>query len=263
MNYYKILQINVNATKEEVRKSYRRLSLIYHPDKNNLSLENSDMFNKITLAYQTLSNDENRKKYDKSILNEDVDINLEKNDCKTLYNEKISDILISLEVDLHHSYIGYSVPVEIKRTIYENYIKKEEDETIYVNIMRGIDNNEMIIIKEKGNISENGIKSDVKIKIILINNTEFIRCGLDLIYNKNLLLREALCGFKFKINYLDNTILTINNAEGNIIENNYKKILTNYGMVRDHIVGNLIINFNIIFPSSISSDNIKKLKDIL
>ena len=50
-----------------------------------------------------------------------------------------------------------------------------EKETIYVNIHKGVDDNEMILIKDKGNVAgpgENGM-GDVKVFVTIINNTEF------------------------------------------------------------------------------------------
>ena len=51
--YYDILNIEPNTDIDSIKKAYRKLSLKYHPDKNNNS---SDMFNKITTAYEFLIN---------------------------------------------------------------------------------------------------------------------------------------------------------------------------------------------------------------
>ena len=62
-DFYDILGINKNATKEEIRKSYKRLIIKYHPDKNSNRFA-PDKFRKIQIAYEVLSNDNDRKKYD-------------------------------------------------------------------------------------------------------------------------------------------------------------------------------------------------------
>ena len=63
MNYYEILNISKNSSQIEIKKAYKNLALKYHPDKNN-SLEAKEQFQKISEAYQTLSNKESRVAYD-------------------------------------------------------------------------------------------------------------------------------------------------------------------------------------------------------
>lgn len=95
------------------------------------------------------------------------------------------------------------------------------------------------------------------------NNTEFIREGIDLIYHKQITLKDALCGFTFDMNYIDGRHFKINNENGNIIEPGHKKIIRGMGMNRDGHKGNLTIVFKIQFPDKLSSDTIKKLAMIL
>ena len=59
--YYKILNVEKNATQEEIKKAYRKLALKYHPDK---SKDNGDHFKKINEAYSVLSDPSKRKNYD-------------------------------------------------------------------------------------------------------------------------------------------------------------------------------------------------------
>jgi curved DNA-binding protein len=63
-DYYKLLGVNKNATKDEIKKAFRKLALKYHPDKNKDNKSAEEMFKKINEAYAVLSNDEKRKQYD-------------------------------------------------------------------------------------------------------------------------------------------------------------------------------------------------------
>lgn len=63
-NYYKILSVESHASIDEIKKSYRRLANLYHPDKNQGNLEFQDKFIEITEAYQVLSDVDKRAEYD-------------------------------------------------------------------------------------------------------------------------------------------------------------------------------------------------------
>lgn len=62
--YYELLQIESTATDLEIKKSYRKLAIKYHPDKNPDNEEAAETFKKISEAYQVLSDKEKRLKYD-------------------------------------------------------------------------------------------------------------------------------------------------------------------------------------------------------
>jgi len=50
MSFYKVLDISESASQDEIKKQYRKLSLIHHPDKNNNSKESQEKFQKISEA---------------------------------------------------------------------------------------------------------------------------------------------------------------------------------------------------------------------
>lgn len=64
-DFYAILEIKKNATPAEIKKSYRRLTLQYHPDKNPGDEEALAKFHDIADAYEVLSDPEMRRKYDR------------------------------------------------------------------------------------------------------------------------------------------------------------------------------------------------------
>lgn len=68
-NYYDILGVSKNASKEEIKKAFKKLSIKYHPDKHvNDSEEEQkrceDKFKEINEAYDVLSDDKKRNEYD-------------------------------------------------------------------------------------------------------------------------------------------------------------------------------------------------------
>lgn len=63
--YYDILELTPLATPLEIKKSYRKLAVQHHPDKNQGDETAHARFQAISEAYQVLSNDELRKQYDK------------------------------------------------------------------------------------------------------------------------------------------------------------------------------------------------------
>ena len=60
-DYYKILGINKNASKDEIKRAYRELAQKYHPDKKG---GDEKKFKEINEAYQVLSDDNKRQQYD-------------------------------------------------------------------------------------------------------------------------------------------------------------------------------------------------------
>ena len=144
----------------------------------------------------------------------------------------------------------------------ENGNKVFEHETIYVPVPKGMDEGELIVLKDKGNVLNDNCKGDVKVIVKIENNTGFQRQGLDLILQKTISIKEALCGFTFEIKYITGKTYTINNNAGNIIPNGYKKVIPNMGFSRDEHVGNLIIVFDVKFPDKLSDATIEALKQI-
>lgn len=65
-NFYEVLGVTESASESEIKKAYRTLSLKYHPDRNS-SPEAGDIMKKLSEAYSTLSDAEERKKYDMSL----------------------------------------------------------------------------------------------------------------------------------------------------------------------------------------------------
>ncbi|MBP7256153.1 MAG: molecular chaperone DnaJ [Chitinophagales bacterium] len=64
-DYYEILGVSKNATADELKKAYRKIALQYHPDRNPGDKESEDKFKEAAEAYDVLSNEEKKAKYDR------------------------------------------------------------------------------------------------------------------------------------------------------------------------------------------------------
>jgi DnaJ family protein B protein 4 len=300
-SFYEILGVKPDASETEIKKAYRTLSLKYHPDRNP-SDEARTLFPRINEAYEILSDPTKRKQHDME-LNGTAGIFMDggganMDEINNLFNmmfghgmpgqggfpgihifhggnphhfhnvfqsmQKPQPIVMQVKINIETAYNGCSIPVEIERWVMDGDIKSTENETIYVPIHAGIDDNEIILLKDKGNSLNDNFKGDVKLIIQIENNSIFKRHGLDLIYTHKLSLKDSLCGFSFEMKHLNGQSFTISNISNrSIIAPNSRRAIPNLGMTRDNMKGALIIEFDVQFPSSITDEQSEKLAAIL
>jgi len=312
-DYYKILEVDEKASQDEIKKAYRKLSLLHHPDKNQGNPDAEAKFKQINEAYQVIGDETERKKYDMSKNNPFGGLNGNHqsshngmngmngmNDVFKMFfgggggipgmngmnsmngfpmgNVKIfrngqpvdmnalnkpQPIIKNVVISLEQAYSGDQIPVQIERWIFEDNIRKIENETIYIPIAKGIDDKEIIILRDRGNVIDNNLKGDVKIVIIIQNTTIFKRDGLTLHMDKEISLKESLCGFDFIIQHVSGKQLRFNSEAGNPIKDGLMKAIPGFGMTREDNKGNLCIKFSVKYPEKLSLDQMSKLREIL
>ena len=333
-DYYKILEVQPNSSLEDIKKSYRRLSLKHHPDRNGGSVDAVKKFQQISEAYDNIGDPEKRKRYDFNnrfgsnpfgqmfgggppfqsspefetgqfpgvTTPEDLlkhifgggagmpfgPMNMGSANIKMFRNgvpvnpttspmsefemhfggangmeSKPAAITKKVTIDMITSIMGDKYPLEYERWTLEDGAKKSETVKIYVDIPMGIDTNEIIIVKDAGNVIHDKCKGDVKIIVTVENDSIFKRQGMDLLMDKNLTLKESLCGFTFEVKHLNGRTYTLTTPAGNVIQPGHTKTIADLGVMRDGKVGRLIVKFVVEYPNQLDERVVEKLKELL
>ena len=63
-DFYEILGVQKNASDDDIKKSYRKLAMKYHPDRNKDDKESERKFKEVSAAYEILKDSEKRSAYD-------------------------------------------------------------------------------------------------------------------------------------------------------------------------------------------------------
>lgn len=273
MDDYKNLGLNEGASKDEIKKAYRKLALKFHPDKNP-DLNSCKEFITITESYKRLITDE---------CNSDIDItfylNIYIDMIKNLYNYitaennifnkkffnkksrgheneiKVKDIIINLDLPIKElfssNYKKLVIKVLRKENINGNYILTKKKEEFYISL---INYKREYFFKEKGDEDLLSNKGDIRIYINIITK-EFNDYQLDnynIIYNLKISYYEYLYGIKREFNYLDNSVIKIEQQFYGELEDKiynskgvrYYNIENNKCKYGDLII-KFILNFNI------------------
>jgi DnaJ homolog subfamily A member 2 len=143
-------------------------------------------------------------------------------------------------------------------TMLKDYEIIEISEILELNIPKGVPNEYNMTFSNQGNCLPGSLPGDL-IVIIKSENKEkgFVRNGNNLMCEKKISLSDALCGVEFKITTLDERTIPISFSE--VIIPGDKKTIPNEGINK----GNLIIVFDIIFPTTIQSHKKGKLRKLL
>lgn len=175
-------------------------------------------------------------------------------------------IQINEEISFEQSYTGCKLRLPYDRWIIVNSRKINEQKYIDVDVLPGINNNEIIIFENIGNIIDKENIGTVEVTIYVHNNTNFERINNDLIYKKEISFKESLCGFSFVLDHLNGKSFAINNNNDetlSLIYNGYCKKIPNLGFLKDNLYGNLIIEFNVIYPNKLLPEQIQQIRDII
>ena len=324
---YGVLGLTPKASSTEIKQTYRKLSLKYHPDRN--PGDNGETFKKINKAYEILSDDKRRSDYNtmKKMgvpISEEMFQNAEMFNPNDILNMIFSDtgniftmgmpggipgmggmggipgmgaaartsgatsgwkdfnlfkemgmggggsssaqlltpIKTTVDITIEQAFTGCTIGIEIERNVSFYNETNKETEKIYFDIPEGADDNEIIMVTEKGHVL-NGNKGDVQIFIRIEKHEVFEREGMNLIYHKTISFKDSLCGFSFDLKYINDQVYKICNRAGNIIPQFHEKNVANLGMKRNDNRGMLVIKFNVEYPDQLTPEQVTVFEENL
>lgn len=239
MNFYEILGLDNGASKSEIKKAFRELTIKYHPDKSS-DPDCKEKFQEIKAAYEILYNDEKRNHYD-SMTNEEKSelFDLIKHYFKDIrpqygyiYDMILTYVYLDQERDFEkdiNSFDFKSILIKIRDKINSSIKRKEievididtETFNLYISIEDRYKNgykNVRVISKQNNEylvplypneyIINDPEKGKINIKIICENNTNFqVIDEHDLFYTKKVSLSQYIYGGIIKIQSLDGEII--------------------------------------------------------
>ncbi|PWA92577.1 Chaperone DnaJ, C-terminal [Artemisia annua] len=225
---------------EELKKSYKKLAMKWHPDKTTSS--DDSKFKQISEAYYVLSDPKKRQIYD-------------------LYGE---DGLKSGQFDDLHD-VGSKRKMQISRIVLDDSGKPGTlEEILPIHIKPGWKKGTKITFPEKGNQEPGAAPGDLIFVVDEKPHDTFKRDGNDLVFTKRITLLEALTGKTLKVTTLDGRLLIIPLTD--IIKPGHEEVIQNEGMPiskEPGKKGNLRIKIDIKFPSRLTGDQKSDLKRVL
>ena len=113
LNPYQVLEVEPTTPVNEIKKKFRRLSILVHPDKNPNDKERAQKaFDELTKAWRTLENEETRKKCLEIV-----------EEAEAMVQKKIEDKRKLLKKDQKHQKLDEDDPSKLKKAIYIQTMK--------------------------------------------------------------------------------------------------------------------------------------------
>ena len=267
---YETLEVTQGASADEIKKAYRKLARKYHPDVNKTP-EAEEKFKEINAAYEILSDEEKRKKYD--MYGDDMFGGQSFHDFRSSQGAGVDfeDIIRNifggggggfggfgqrgggfggfsgfgggLDLDITAS---VTIPFDIAVKGGSQHIAFNGDE-FDVKIPAGINEGETLRIKGKGK-SMQGQKGDLLLKVAIAKSHEYERHGDDLIKHFDVPLKTAIFGGKTAIETLDGEI-NLKVPAGTKCGQRFRVKEKGATNRKSKIKGDLYLKANVLIPS--------------
>ncbi|WP_373521745.1 DnaJ C-terminal domain-containing protein [Aquiflexum sp.] len=238
INYYKILEIDRNASVDDIKKAYRKMARKYHPDLNPNDKEAENKFKQVNEANEVLSDPEKRKKYDQYGKDWKHAEEFERGGQRQsrprgqqssraysgqFTQEDFSDFFSSMfggdasggfqssgREGVKYKGADYKAELHLKLSdVYQTHKQTltVNGKNIRLTIQAGVEDGQTIKIKGYGGDGVNrGPKGDLYISFVIKNDTDFVREGNDLHAKVNVDLYTAVLGGEITVPTMDGKV---------------------------------------------------------
>lgn len=298
IDYYKVLELDKNATKSDIKKAYRKLARKYHPDLNPNDAEAQKRFQQINEAHEVLIDPEKRKKYDQygkdwQHAEEYEKAKQQRSQYQQQYSggfggqsaggfggaggfeeDDFSDFFESMFGGATRGnrrstrFAGQDFNAELKLHLTDVYRSQKQIVTINgknirLTIPAGVENGQTIRIKGYGGEGMNGgPNGDLLITFSIVNNTSFKRDGANLYKDVALDIFTATLGGEITVDTFDGKVKLTVKPE---TQNGTKVKLKGKGFPKykkNHQFGDLYITYQLKIPTNLSTREKELLEEL-
>lgn len=266
-DYYNVLGVARTATPEEIKRAYRKLAALHHPDRGG----DTAKFQEIQAAYATLGDPEKRAQYD----NPQPQFN------NFAYNgnfpPEFEDIIsafgggfggmfrrpppqnrtlnLSTEITLEDAYLGKELMVSLK-------LPSGKDQILEIKIPRGAFNGMKLRLAEMGDDSiPNLPRGDIHLTVFVKQHSVYHRENDDLVQNLNVNAIDAIIGALYNITTISGKTFEVKIPMG--IQHGQMLAIHDCGMPNlknPDQFGRLLLHVNIVIPTNLTESEKETLK---
>jgi len=279
MNYYDILGLPRGASPQDIKTAYRKLAMEHHPDRGG----DEAMFQKISQAYETLSDANRRARYD-----DEINIQAQFNSGQHRSFEDIHDMFNQMfrgaagtHFDFGRGRSGHGqtraknldLNIRCKISLLDSFTGKDLEatytlpsgrkETVVINIPPGVKDGETISFRGMGDDTyPQVIRGNLNVTVLVASDLNFIRRGDDITTIIEIDAIEAMIGCHKPIETIDGNLMHIKLKSG--VNGGTEYAIPNIGFrnIRTGHIGNFVVIVHVRIPEIKNKDIIKKLEEI-
>ena len=268
MNYYELLGVSKSASPDEIKKAYRKLASLHHPDKGG----DTAKFQEIQTAYDTLSDPDKRQQYSNP-QHQHFNFNFGSDNLDDVFGNFFRGGANPFQHARQQPRRNRNVQARIRLGLQETltdchktlniHTNTGHDRNVDIIIPKGVPSGSTIRYPGLGDrMFENLSPGDLLLTVDIIQNPNFEVHGLDLITSLTLDCFDAILGSEQQVVGLDGKVFVIRTPAG--CQNGTKLKITGEGLwqFQNDVKGSLFARINVTIPKNLNDEQIKLVQSI-